>query len=129
MNLLSALFKNGDKRGIVILGETSSEEPEDAIPLGDEAFVTDHINHIKQKLLDDLCKLTHLAHKLMKGEAGLQTACGLLRCTVPSRFLHVLRIHAVDVTAEFCDDVQEAIHRILTQWTDQGSHCRAITNH
>ena len=34
----------GDKRGILILGDTVSEEPEDAVPLGDEAFVTDHIN-------------------------------------------------------------------------------------
>ena len=49
----------GDKRGILILGE-NVPEPEDAVPLGDEAFVIDHINHIKQKLLDDLCKLEHL---------------------------------------------------------------------
>ena len=35
-------------------------------------------------------------------------------------FVHVLREHAVDVTAEFCDDIQETIHRILVQWTDQG---------
>ena len=73
-----------------------------------------------QKLLEDLCKLEHLPHKLVKGEAGLQTAWGLLRCIVPSRFLHVLRGHAVEITAEFCDDVQETIHRILGQWTDQG---------
>ena len=26
----------------------------------------------------------------------------------------------VDVTAEFCDEAQEAIHRIMAQWTDQG---------
>ena len=56
-----------------------------------------------------------------KGEAGLQTAWGLLRRTVPSRFLHVLRGHAVDVTAELnCDEIQDTIHRILAQWTDQG---------
>ena len=77
--------------GVLILGETVSEEPGDAIPSGDEAFVTDHISHIKQKLLDDLNKLEHLPHKLTKGEAGRQTALGLLRRTGPSRFLHVLR--------------------------------------
>ena len=110
----------GDKRGILILGETVSEEPEDAIPIGNEAFVTAHINGVKQKLLDDLRKLEHLPHKLVRGEAGLQTAWGLLRRTIPSRFLHVLRGHAVDITAEFCDDIQDAIHRILAQWTDQG---------
>ena len=110
----------GDKRGILILGETVSEEPEDALPIGNEAFVTEHIESIKQKLLDDLKKLEHLPHKLVKGEAGLQTAWGLLRRTTPSRFLHVLRGHAVDITAEFCDDIQDAIHRILAQWTDQG---------
>ena len=39
--------------------------------LGSEAFVADHINHIKQKLLDDLCKLEHLPHKLgILDEAG-----------------------------------------------------------
>ena len=31
--------------------KTVSDEPEDAIPFGDEAFVIDHIAHIKQKLL------------------------------------------------------------------------------
>ena len=65
-------------------------------------------------------KLEHLPHKLIKGEAGLQTAWGLLRRTVPSRFLHVLRGHAVDITAEFYDDIQDAIRKILAQWTDQG---------
>ena len=110
----------GDKRGILILGQTVSEEPEDAIPIGKEAFVTEHIAAIKQKLLDDLHKLEHLPHKLVKGEAGLQTAWGLLRHTIPSRILHVLRGHAVDITAEFCDDIQDAIHKILAQWTDQG---------
>ena len=64
----------GDKRGILILGETVSEEQEDAIPIGNEAFVTEHIGAIRQKLLDDLSKLEHLPHKLVKGEAGLQTA-------------------------------------------------------
>ena len=90
----------GDTRGILILGETISEEPEDAIPIGNEAFVTEHIENIHRKLRDDLNKLEHLPHKLVKGEAGLQTAWGLLRRTVPSRFLHVLRGHAVDITAE-----------------------------
>ena len=103
----------GDKSGILILGETVSEEPEDAIPIGNEPFVTEHIEAIKQKLLDDLNKLEHLPHKLVKAEAGLRTAWGLLR-------LHVLRGHAVDITAEFCDDIQDAIHKILAQWTDQG---------
>ena len=107
-----------DRKGILILGETVSEEPEDAIPIGNEAFVIDHINGIKQKLLDDLNKLERVPHKLVRGEAGLQTAWGLLRRTIPSRFLHVLRGHAVEVTAEFCDDIQETIHRILGQWTD-----------
>ena len=85
-----------------------------------EAFVAEHIEAIKRKLLDDLSKLEHLPHKLDKGEAGLQTAWSLLRRTVPSRFLHVQRGHAVDITAEFSDDIQDAIHKILAQWTDQG---------
>ena len=38
----------GDKRGILILEETVSEEPEDAIPIGNEAFVVEHIGAIKQ---------------------------------------------------------------------------------
>ena len=120
--LLRALQgRMGDKREILILGDTvSEEEPEDVIPVGNEAFVTEHIEAIKQNLLDDLNKLEHLPHKLVKGEAGLQTAWGLLRRTVPIRFLHVLRGHAVDITAEFCDDIQDAIHKVLAQWTDQG---------
>ena len=50
----------------------------------------------------------------------LQTAWRLLRRIVPSLFLHVLRGRAVETSAEFCDDVQETIHNILGQWTDQG---------
>ena len=42
------------------------------------------------------------------------------RCVCVRRFLHVLRGHAAVVTAEFCVDIQETIHRILGQWTDQG---------
>ena len=110
--LLRALHgRMGDKRGILILGKTVSEEPEDAIPIGNEAFVTDHISAIKQKLLDDLGKLEHLPHKLVKGEAGLQTAWGLLRRTVPSRFLHVLRGHAVAV------ELQDIYEDDLSQYT------------
>ena len=48
------------------------------------------------------------------------TVCVCVQTTAPSRFLHVLRGHAVDVTAEFCDEIQDTIHRILAQWTDQG---------
>ena len=87
----------GDKRGILLLRETVSEEPEDAIPIGNEALVTDHINNIKQTLLDDLCKLEHLPHKLVKGEAGLRNLPGTLALSaIPSHFLHVLRGHAVE---------------------------------
>ena len=32
----------GDKRGLPVPGETVSEEPEDAISIGKEAFVMDH---------------------------------------------------------------------------------------
>ena len=118
----------GDKRGILIMGETVSEEREDAIPLGDETFVTDHINNIKQKRLGDLIKFEPLLHKLVKGEAGLQTAWGLLRRTIPSRFLHGPRGHAVDVTTEFCDE-QETVHKILAQLAHQrgltaGQQCK-----
>ena len=74
----------GDKRGILVLGETVSEEPEDAIPIGNEAFVTDHISIVKQKLLDDLCKLEHFPHELVKGEAGLQTAWGHCNARFPA---------------------------------------------
>ena len=77
--------------------------------------VCDHINGIKQKLLDDLNKLEHLPHKLVRGEAGLQNAWGLLRRTIPSRYLHALRGHAGEVTAEFRDDIQKTIHRISGQ--------------
>ena len=49
------------------LGETVSEEPEHAIPNGNEASVTDHINAIKQKLLDDLSKLEHSSRNQKRG--------------------------------------------------------------
>ena len=48
-------------------GKTGSEEPEDAIPIGNEALVTDHINSIKHKLLDDLNKLEHPSQTCSEG--------------------------------------------------------------
>ena len=67
----------GDKRSILLLGETVSEGPEDVIPIRNETFVIDHIRSIKH----DLCKLEHFPHMLVKREAGLQIAWGL--CAVP----------------------------------------------
>ena len=82
--LLRALQgRMGDKRGILILGETVSEEPEDAIPIGNEAFVTEHIGAIKQKLLDDLCKLEHLPPQTRQWRgipAYPKRACGRHHC-------------------------------------------------
>ena len=50
--LLRALQgRMGDKRGTLILGETVSEEPEDAVPIGSEAFVIEHIGAIKRWLV------------------------------------------------------------------------------
>ena len=43
-------------------------------------------------------KLNIFPHKLTKGEAGLQTAWTLLRRFIPSRFLHVLIGHAIELS-------------------------------
>ena len=94
--------------GDFILGETVSEEPENATTFGDEAFVSEHVAHIKQKLLHNLCKLEHLPHKLSKGEAGLQIAWAASEKSSPAASSTFYE----DVTAEFCDDVQGAIRSL-----------------
>ena len=66
----------GDKRGTLVPGETVSDELEDATPMGNEAFVTDHINSIKQKLPDDLCKPEHFPTNLRKGKPGCKLLGG-----------------------------------------------------
>ena len=73
----------GDKRGILILGETVSEEPEDAIPIGNAAFVTEHTGAIKQKLLDDLCKLEHLPQQTPQGRGRTTNGVGSTQTHCP----------------------------------------------
>ena len=49
-----------DIRGLTILGEAVGLEPEDAYPVGEEAYVTEQIQHIADKLCADNRKLRHL---------------------------------------------------------------------
>ena len=49
-----------DIKGLTILGEAVGLEPEDAYPVGEEAHVTEHIQHVADKLCADIRKLRHL---------------------------------------------------------------------
>ena len=49
-----------DTRGLTILGEAVGLEPEDAYPVGEEAYITDHLQHVSDRLCSDLRKLRHM---------------------------------------------------------------------
>ena len=68
-----------DIRGLTILGEALGLEPEDAYPVGDEAYITDHIQQVSDKLCSDIRKLCHLPGMCGDDQAGLQIAWSLLQ--------------------------------------------------
>ena len=100
----------GDKRGILILGEAVSEEPEAPSSLG----------MIKPLLLSILlrsssfCLMTFANWNTCRAkyQRRSRNANRIGPGTVLSRFLHVQRRRAMKGTAEFCDDVQGAIGQI-----------------
>ena len=47
-----------DIRGLTILGEAVGLEPEDAYPVGEEAYITDHLQQVSDRLCRDVCFAT-----------------------------------------------------------------------
>ena len=105
-----------DTRGLTILGEAVGLEPEDAYPVGDEAYVTDHIQQVANRLCADLRKLRHLPGMCGDDQAGLQTAWSLQQRQVPSRILHLLRAHPTPLTDNVCEQIQTELQETFRYW-------------
>ena len=78
-----------DISGLTNLGEAVGLEPEDAYPVGDEAYITDHLQQVADRLSADRRKLRHLPDMCGDDRAGLQIAWALLQRQVPSRILQL----------------------------------------
>ena len=91
-------------------------EPEDAYPVGEEAYVTEQIQHIADKLCADIRKLRHLPGMCGDDQAGLQIAWCLQQRQVPSRILHLLRAHPTYLTDDICEQIQTELQENVRFW-------------
>ena len=110
-----------DPRGLVILGEAMGEDPTDPYPMGNEAFITDHLRDVTQAVKEDLDKIAVLPERLEGETAGLQVAWALISKTLPPRVVHLLRAHPVQQTQEMCDSLQDALLDTVRQLMGQPS--------
>ena len=108
-----------DPRGLIILGEALGEDPTDPYPMGNEAFISDHLRDVTQAVITDLDKIAVLPDRLEGETAGLQVAWALISKTLPSRVVHLLRAHPVEQTQEMCDNLQNALLNTVRQLMGQ----------
>ena len=85
-----------DPRGLIILGEALGEDPTDPYPMGNEAFISDHLRDVTQAVITDLSKIAVLPDRLEGDTAGLQVAWALISKTLPPRVVHLLRARPVE---------------------------------
>ena len=110
-----------DPRGLIILGEALGEDPTDPYPMGNEAFIGDHLRDVTQAVITDLDKIAVLPERLEGETAGLQVAWALISKTLPPRVVHLLRAHPVEQTQEMCDNLQNALLNTVRQLMGQPS--------
>ena len=67
-----------DPRGLIILGEALGEDPTDPYPMGNEAFILDHLQDVTKAVVSDLDKIAVLPDRLEGDTAGLQVAWALI---------------------------------------------------
>ena len=82
-----------DPRGLIILGVGLGEDPTDPYPLGNEAFILDHLRDVTKAVVSDLNKIAVLPDRLEGDTAGLQVGWALISKTLPPRVVHLLRAH------------------------------------
>ena len=118
-NLKAIQTQMKDPRGLIILGEALGEDPLTHIPLGNEAFIQDHLRDVTEAVVSDLSKIAVLPDKLEGDTAGVQVAWALISKTLPPRVVHLLRAHPVEQTQEMCDTLQDALLNTFRQLLGQ----------
>ena len=108
-----------EPRGLIILGEALGEDPTDPYPMGNEAFILDHLRDVTQAVVTDLSKIAILPEKLEGDTAGIQVSWALISKTLPPRVVHLLRAHPVEQTQEMCDTLQDALLDTVRQLRGQ----------
>ena len=106
-NLKHIQVQMKDPRTLIILGEALGEDPTDPYPMGNEAFIQDHLRDVTQAVANDLRKIAILPDKLEGETAGLQVSWALISKTLPPRVVHLSRAHPVEQTQEMCDTLQD----------------------
>ena len=107
--------KMKDPRGLIVVGEALGHTDVESFPVGEDAFVADHLRDVAEAILTDLRNIGCLPDKLHSGQAGVQVAWALLAKTLPPRVIHLLRAHPVSETAELTDILQEGLQDTVRQ--------------
>ena len=93
------------------MGNTDME----SFPVGEDAFVADHLRGVADNIFADLRNIGCLPDKLQSGQAGVQVAWALIAKTLPPRVVHLLRAHPVSETAELTEMLQEGLQDAVRQ--------------
>ena len=104
---------------MILLSEALGEDPTDPYPMGNEAFILDHLRDVTQAVVNDLSKIAVLPDRLEGDTAGLQVAWALISKILPLRVVHLLRAHPVEQTQELCDTLQDALVDTVRQLMGQ----------
>ena len=100
---------------VIVVGEALGHTDVETFPVGEDAFVADHLRDVAETILTDLRNIGCLPDKLHSGQAGVQVAWALLAKTLPPRVIHLLRAHPVSETAELTDILQEGLQDTVRQ--------------
>ena len=106
-------------RRLIILGEALGEDPTDPYPMGNEAFILNHLRDVTNAVVSDLNKIAVLPDRLEGDTAGLQVAWALISKILPPRVVHLLRAHPVEQTQELRDTLQDALLDTVRQLLGQ----------
>ena len=109
-----------DSRGLTILGEAVGLEPEDAYPVGEETYITDHLHRVSDRLCQDVRNLRHLPGMCgdqQAGPSGLGTAseAGAIQDPAPSANAS----HTPHLTTVICDHIQAELQENFHYWIQQ----------
>ena len=104
--ILASEVPNFQSNGLLLCGHCLADITE-MLTLGMDQYVSDHLRCMARQLADSIARmLSYLP--LLRGK-GKQVVSRLLRATMPSRFIHLLRSNAARDIAEFLETVDDTI--------------------
>ena len=104
--ILASEVPDFQTNGLLLCGHCLADITE-MLPLGMDLYVSEHLRGIAKRLADSIARMIGYL-PLLKGK-GKQVLSRLMRATMPSRFIHLLRSNAAHDIAEFLEMVDDTV--------------------